>query len=202
MEEVITPGYTRISSIAGAFSSYGTVPKVILNNARERGTAVHSIVKDLIQDIPVEDERYVWHNTKMNGDVDIISLKGYIESFQRFWQPYEQSAYSFPERLYEDILKTTGEVDLVTQLDGERILIDWKCTAAKSESWNIQANGYTMLYEENYGAVIDTMLFVRLDKDGKMPEIIEIAHDVDLFYCAYEMYHRFFKNQVCNLEME
>lgn len=202
MEEVIRPGYTRISSIAGAFAGYGSVPKTILNNARDRGTAIHAIIKDLILDIPVEEDRYIWNNQKMNGDVEVVSLKGYIESFHRFWHPYEQSAILFPERLYEDILKTTGEVDLVTELNGERFLIDWKCTASKSESWVIQGNGYSMLYEDNYRQVIDTMLFVRLDKEGHMPEVVEIPHDMDLFFCAYEMYDRFFKNQVCNLEKE
>mgnify|MGYP001592753660 CR=1 FL=1 len=202
MIDDILPDYTRISSISGAFSGYNNVPRAILNNAASRGTQIHSIIKDLILDIPVEEERYLYNNVRMSGEIEQIYLKGYIDSFWKYWKTIETCGPTFPERMYEDILRTTGEVDLIAEYKGDRLLIDWKCTASKSESWAIQGNGYSILYEDNYCSVIDKILFVRLDKEGRDPEIVEIQHDVDLFHSAYEFYHRFFKNQRCNLEME
>lgn len=202
MREGVLPGYTHITDVSGAFANLGSIPKPILQNAAERGTHLHEIVKDTILNIPVDADRLYYMNRKMNGDLDKISLSGYMISFWRFWRKFEDSNVSFPDRIYDDLWMLTGEPDLITVLDGERYLIDWKFTSKSSPTWDIQANGYAMIYENAYEEVIDHMLFVRLDKDGGDPEVVQCMHDGDLFTVAFEFYEKFFKGQTCHLEME
>ncbi len=196
MNDEILPGFTRISQISGAFSGYGSIPKEILNNAAARGSQVHGIIKDVILDLPVDGDRYIYRGNREE------SLVGYMTSFWKFWRPIEDTQAIFPDRMNDFNLMLTGEMDLITTIDGERVLIDWKCTTKQSPSWDIQGNGYSLLYENSFNLVVDKILFVRLDKEGGDPEIIEIKHDIDLFMTAYEFYHRFFKGQKCNLECE
>ena len=202
MREGVLPGYTHITDISGAFAGYGNIPKSILQNAADRGIQVHEIIRDTILNIPIDAERFKYMDKKMNGDMKEINLQGYLISFWSFWRTLDDSPAIFPERMYEHNAKLTGEVDLITTVNSERILIDWKCTASPSASWDIQGNGYAWMYEALFEQVIDKILFVRLDKDGKDPEIIEIKHDLELFEKAFEFYERFFKGQKCNLESE
>lgn len=202
MREGVLPGYTHITDISGAFAGYGSIPRSILQNAADRGNQVHDIVKDVILNVPVDGERYYYFNKRMNGDIERINLQGYLESFWKFWRPHEDSPALFPDRMYQNRLMLTGEVDLITMIDDKRVLIDWKCTASASPSWDIQGNGYCWMYEDLFEEVIDKILFVRLDKDGKDPEVIEIKQDIELFDTAFEFYERFFKGMKCNLECE
>ncbi|GEM_PF-3225089 len=197
MSDDILPGFTRVSAISGAFGGYGNIPKEILNNAAARGSQVHDIIRDVILNVPVDGERYIYR-----GERNTNSLVGYMESFWKFWRPHDDSPAVFPDRMNDFNLMLTGEVDLITTINDERVLIDWKCTACASPAWDIQGNGYSLLYENSFHQVIDKILFVRLDKDGAEPEVVEIKHDIDLFMTAYEFYHRFFKGQKCNLECE
>lgn len=196
MSDDILPGFTRISAISGAFSGYGSIPRIILDNAAARGCQIHDIIKDVILNIPVDGERYIYRGVREQN------LTGYMTSFWKFWRPYEDSLATFPDRMYDNLHMLTGEVDLITTINGERVIIDWKCTNCSSPAWDIQGNGYSMIYENLYEQVIDKILFVRLDKEGADPEVIEIKHDTDLFMTAFEFYQRFFKGQKCNLEME
>jgi len=91
---------------------------------------------------------------------------------------------------------------LIAEINDERVLIDWKCTKKPSEAWHIQGNGYAQLFENAHENMIDKIIFVRLDIDGNDPEVIEIEKDGNLFANAFEFYHRFFKDQKCNLELE
>ncbi len=197
MKDEILPGYTRITEISGAFSGYGSIPKSILQNAADRGNQVHGIIKDVILDIPVDGERYIYRGEKKSDD-----LMGYMKSFWEFWRPLQDCQVEFIDRMYDHKVMLTGETDLIAVIDGERVLIDWKCTSMASPAWDIQANGYTWMYENLHEKVIDKMLFIRLDKEGRAPEVIEIKHDTELFTTAFEFYLRFFKGLNCNLECE
>lgn len=204
MERIIKDGYTRVSTISGAFGGYGGIPAAILKNAANRGTAVHEIIKDLILDIPVAENRFEFMNQKPNGDLEKISLKGYVDSFWIFWKPIEARIVPvlIEEEIENEVLMVTGQPDYFGKLDNRTILFDWKCTSKNSTNWDIQANGYVDLYEPYYNDVVEEMNFVRLDKDGKEPEIVELVRDLDLFSNCHGYYHRYFKNQINYLEKE
>jgi hypothetical protein len=195
MNDEILEGYTRISDISAAFANYGKVPKNILDYAADRGSRVHYIISDLLNDIVVKEERYTFCGK---------SLRPYIESFEKFWKPYEGSEILIQEeRLYHERMMVTGTPDLLANMDGKIVLIDWKCTRDIGKHWIIQASGYEeLLIENKYGSMIDKIIFVKLDKDGAYPIITEYEPNPDLFMNAYEFYKMFFMDQTHNLEMD
>lgn len=192
--EDIKEGYTRISDIASSFSRYHAIDPAVLKNAADRGTAVHDIIFDLMNDIPVGNERYTWLGKEM-------ALKGYVDSYLRFWERYENCTILNQEaRLYCDDLKVTGQMDLIIEKEGKMILIDWKCSYKAAKHWQIQAGGYNHLHKNK----LDEIYFVRLPKDGKDAEVIsyDCFSCTDMFKRAYDFYKMFFEGQELNMEME
>jgi hypothetical protein len=194
MNDIILPGYTRISEIAGAFVNYSNIPPERLENARIRGENVHAQIKDYLHDIP-----------------SITEYEGYMKSFHKFWGTLiNPKILMVEQRMYEEKLKVTGQMDLIIQdpILG-KILIDWKCTYGVGKHWEIQAAGYAHLAEHGHpegkqiqGHRIEHIIFVRLDKNGNDPETINYSKNGDLFQWAHAFYHKFLKDRKCYLDME
>ena len=183
----IKPGYTRVSDIAGAFAPYRDIPRDVLENAANRGKEVHQLIHERFLNIPDTDNKW----------------PKYMMSWERFWQPYRNSEVLLQEkRLYYDSWMITGQIDMIAIINGAVTLIDWKCTAATSPHWKIQAGGYDLL-AQRAGFKIDNWIFVRLDKGGGDPQVIQYDYwDMEWFEKAYEFYMKFLKDQTCNLESE
>lgn len=188
MNDEIKPGYDRVSDVASAFGNHGKIPKNILDYAADRGTLIHELIYDLMNDVFVKEERYLFCGK---------SIQGYIDSFWKFWKPYEGNfVLSQEKRYYHEKDLITGQIDLLVNINNEPVLIDWKATSAVGKHWEIQAAGYFRL------SGVNRALFVRLDKDGNFPEVTEYGPNDYLFGTALDMYRMFFKDQKSNLEME
>ena len=201
----IPEGYTRISDISSAYAGYSKIPKEFLDNAASRGTLVHNIIRDILRDIPVDESEW---------DHDGKSVKGYVDSFRRFWN-HDWNILAIEQRYNESDLKISGEMDLLAEIDGKVTLIDWKCTAKTGKHWKIQGSGYTAICEKPHFILhddnteewcnpihIDRVWFVRLESIGISPDIVEIEPNIDLFLSAFELYQEFFKNQKINIEKD
>lgn len=193
MEETIQEvkdGYTRISAIASAFAGYGSIPKHVLDRAAARGSCVHSLIFDHMNDITIPSERWDFMGAPLNG---------YFDSFLSFWKQYEGADILLQEqRINDDKLMLTGEPDLLIKHNHKTILIDWKCSHAVGKHWQLQASGYSHLIN----TWIDKIVFVKLDKNGKDPVVTEFQADLDQFMSAYSLYKAFLKDLQCNLEDE
>jgi hypothetical protein len=187
-QEIIKPGYTRISAISSAYAGYYNIPRDVLDLAAYRGTEVHRLIQHYLKDLP--------------GTAD--DLKPYLDSFHKFWMPYEDSRIiALEERIYNEGLLVTGKLDLLAEVKGVITLMDWKCTYKTARHWAIQASGYHYIASAAYPDMkIDKIEFVRLRKDGKFPEIIEYEIDHDLFLNAHNLYVKFMKDQENHLEDE
>ncbi len=198
MQEEIKPGYVRVSSIASAFAGYGQVPKKILDYTADRGTRCHSIIYYLMNHLQVPDEVYMFEGK---------SVKGYIESFEKFDVESRILNVKYQERrFYDDIHFLTGQIDLLgygsgKNNEGEYVLIDWKTSKEIGKHWEIQAWGYHELCKHN-GIELDKIIFVKLDKEGGNPISVEYEPNPGLFYKAYEMYKRYFKDLKLDMENE
>lgn len=193
VKEEIKPGFVRISDVASAYAGYGKVPQAVLNYAADRGSKIHSIIADLMNDIVVKEDRYVFCGK---------SVQPYLDSWQKFYDTLNIEKIEMQEeRLYDDELMTTGQPDLVAVINGERVLIDWKATSSVGAHWELQAAGYHELLRANQWA-INKMIFVKLDKDGGAPIIKTYHPNLQLFLSAYELYKKFFKDLKINLEMD
>jgi len=192
-KEEIRPGYDRISDIASAFGGYGRIPQKIMDYAGDRGERCHSIVYDLMNDIVVKEDRYIFCNK---------SIRGYIDSWQRFANTFDMSNIMLQEnRLYMETPKVTGQVDLLVRQGNQTILLDWKTSKDIGKHWAIQASGYCELLKAN-NINVTKILFVKLDKDGGEPVITEYSEDKQLFLHAHDLYVRFFKDLTVNMEFE
>jgi hypothetical protein len=193
VKEDIRPGFIRISDIASAFAGYGKVPQNVLNYAADRGSKAHQIIVDLMNDIVVKEERYMFCGK---------SIRPYLDSWEKFMDTIHIDKIELQEeRLYDEDLMTTGQPDLVAVIDGERVLIDWKATSQVGAHWEIQAAGYYELLRAN-GWTLNRMIFVKLDKDGEAPIVKTYHPNLDLLMKAYELYKKFFKDLKINLEMD
>ena len=196
----IKPGYTRVSEVSSAFAAYGRIPQETLDKAAARGDHVHELIFDYLNDVPISEDRWMFAEK---------SVKGYFESFLKFWESFKGlEVVAQEQRFYEDNLMITGQPDVVVTLAGERIIFDWKCTTSIGRHWDIQAQGYFKLFNDGYDETdrryalpADEAVFIRLDKDGKEPDLKEYRNQNE-FKKYLDIYDKYFKSLKCNLEGE
>lgn len=195
MQDDLKEGYTRVSTVASAFAGYGTVPKHVLDRAAARGSCVHGLIFDYMNDITIPAERWDFMGT---------DLRGYFESYRQFYDQYQGAAILLQEeRINDDDLLLTGEPDLLIRHNKKNLLIDWKCSHAVGKHWQLQASGYDYLLKKRYRIEEEIcIVFVKLDKNGKSPVVTEYKANWLQFLNAYDLYKVFMQDQKCNLEDE
>lgn len=150
----IKEGYIRVSDILGIWSDFSHIDPEVLDNKCRIGTNVHSLIQAHVNDVP------------LTGEDD---EEGYFESWKK-WNSYCKREF-IPEmqelRLYDDILKITGQIDCIVEQNGKRNLIDWKTSASANKlAWEMQAAFYHYLCTTNSIEICDEVLFIQLDKKG------------------------------------
>jgi len=163
---------------------------------------VHRIIDDLLNDLVVPDEKYMFEGK---------SVRPYVESWEKYWETMQVQEIGLQEkRLYGEEMKITGRMDLVARihnpftLKDDVTLFDWKTSRDVGKHWQIQAGGYLHILRENY-IHIDNIVFVKLDKDGGDAVFTEyevVKGLTDLFCTAHDLYMMFFKDLDINMEMD
>jgi len=166
--------YVRVTNVLYPLSGLKSIPTEILQKAATRGTRVHEICDALMADIGVldlEDE-----------------VAGYIRSFEQ-WLP--RKFLEKPDRFFCDTYKITGECDGM-YVDGEDlVLFDIKTPVKPSNTWMLQLSAYAYLARLS-GYPVTVIEVVRLNKDGKPPEVIRYKEDFDLFLSCLNVYRYFY----------
>jgi hypothetical protein len=166
--------YTRVTEILFPLSGLKSIPAEILKKAADRGTKVHDICDAIMMDIGIldlEDE-----------------VAGYIKSFEQ-WIP--KQFLEKPDRFFCDTYKITGECDGLYAEGEDLILFDIKTPVKPSSTWNIQLSAYAYLARLS-GYPITMIEVIRLNKDGKAPEVIRYKEDFDLFLSCLKVYRYFY----------
>ncbi len=180
MKEEIRPGFTRITTIASAFVDMKSIPPDVLKNAGERGTRVHAACDAII----VGDDFGVYPD----------SDAGYIESFKK-WYVGKVFLPKMP-RIYDEGDMLTGEIDLMYRCPKRGlVLVDLKTSAKESKSWQVQAGGYLHLLDYVTFDEIGEVEFIKLSKDESYPKIYNYAVDTSLFYCCFNTWKHYYKDQ-------
>jgi hypothetical protein len=201
MRANVKPGYTHISDIASAYGGMGRIPQKILDYCADRGTACHNLISWIMNDVPI-DEKDFYFAGKNLMKIRIDEEPSYIDSWKSYWDTLDVNEILIQEeRYYTEVIKLTGQVDLVARIGDETVLFDWKTSRDVGKHWLLQASGYYWMLE-CHDITIDKILFVKLDKEGKVPIVTEYAPEPNLFMCAYDLYMRFFKDLQVNMEME
>src|SRR5690348_14045834 len=127
-EELILPGYTRVTEPLQGFSKYDLIDPVVLDNAKDRGTRVHKFcemyAKGLLFDMSIVDD----------------DCKNYIECFSKWFDDNVEDVIFTEKRFYNEEYKLTGQIDLKAFLKGKEypFIIDIKTTTGISKSWSLQ----------------------------------------------------------------
>lgn len=168
--------YVRVSQVIQPFSNINGIPKEILDRKASIGTIVHQYIDDFING---------------NVPISVVEALGYIESFHK-WRDAIHPSFPLSEVRYCDEDKMfTGQLDALAKIDGESkaVLIDFKCSAQESPTWEMQAHLYHYLYKcgklvvqegDNWTIakdeapkleLADTFLWIKLDKAGGYPKV-------------------------------
>lgn len=170
--------YTRVTEVLFPLSGLKGIPAEVLKKAAERGTKVHEICDAIMSDLG-----FFWTSTDQK-------LLGYIQSFNQ-WLP--KSFIDKPDRFYCDDIMLTGECDRIYEDYGDLVLIDIKTPAKESKTWRLQASAYSYLAKKS-GYNISRIEFIKLDKEGKFPEVLTYKEDMEMFLKCLDVHRHFHKN--------
>ena len=168
--------YPSITTILGQLSKQGIMEwrkrvgeeeaNKISRQASTRGTAVHQLCEDYINNDPD------WKKDVMpNNLASFLDLKKIIdERLDNVW--FQE------EFLYSDKLECAGQVDCIAEFDGQLSVIDFKTSRKpKKEEWIenyfIQTSFYAAAFYERTGIVIKQCVIL-ITVDGHEPQVFKI----------------------------
>jgi ATP-dependent exoDNAse (exonuclease V) beta subunit len=159
--------YARVTEVLSEYSDFSHIPKATLENKQRIGTNVHEAIHDWIV-----------------GDFTVLSddERGYFESY-REWEACTNPRFIQAEsRYYNDTKMVTGQIDGLVFLEGDTlpVLIDYKTSAAESKSWPLQGHIYHWMIASTGTIIAPRILFIKLDKEGKMPKVFCYEYDPNI----------------------
>lgn len=131
---------------------YGPVDPSVLATAAAKGTAVHNAIENYLE----------------FGVTDIApDFKGYFDAFLAWYEEYEPVVIGKECRVYHKQLRYAGTCDLICEINGQIVLIDFKTSYQLCMMLHmIQLEGYARAWESQ-GIKIDDRAILHLKKDGK-----------------------------------
>lgn len=195
MDELIKPGYTRVTEPLQGFSKYDMIDPDVLANAADRGTRVHKFCEMYAKGL--------WCVV----DDDCIN---YVDAFKKWFDDNVREVIFTERRFYNDEYMITGQIDILAVLkDGDRsVIIDIKTTSSIGLSWSLQTAAYLFLLQgisfKSSGLTerecikkvsnlypIERRVAVNLPKTGSKVKVIEYTNyenDLRLYLNCLELY--------------
>ena len=143
------------------------VANQIMRTAAKRGTAVHQLVED-----------YLNNEELSNQDVLPLALFSILKP-----ELDDINNIALQEGgLYSDKWGIAGRVDCIAEYKGKLSVIDFKTsTKEKKEEWVenyfIQGSAYCEMYEERYGTSINQVVILIVTEDGAVQSFIKDKKD-------------------------
>ena len=143
------------------------VANQIMRSAAKRGTAVHQLVEDYLNNIELSNQDVLPTAlfTLLKPELDNINNIRIQEG-----------------GLYSDKLGVAGRVDCIAEYKGKLSVIDFKTsTKEKKEEWVenyfIQGSAYCEMYEERFSQTIDQVVILIVTEDGAVQTFIKDKKD-------------------------
>ena len=143
------------------------VANQIMRQAASRGTAVHQLVEDYLNNIELskQDVLPVALFTILKPELDNINNIRIQEG-----------------GLYSDRLGVAGRVDCIAEYKGKLSVIDFKTsTKEKKEEWVenyfIQGSAYCEMYEERFSQTIEQVVILIVTEDGAVQTFVKDKKD-------------------------
>lgn len=150
--------YPSVTQILTPINNLGGIPPAVLENARERGVAVHKTCE--LFDVGMLDE----------STLDPI-LAPYLAAWKMFLYTRKFEVVLAEHQMYHSQKEYAGTIDRILQSLGKKgahYLADIKATFAFVETVGPQTAGYLDMWNVEYKEdQIKNRLSVRLKKDGK-----------------------------------
>lgn len=150
LDGVVIPSVSEVIRFLSR-EEYGDVNQYLLDNAAQRGTAVHKACEKIVK----------------TGECEAgVDIAGYVRAFIKFCEDHEcrftDSETALACRQY------AGTLDLCGLVDGRFSIVDIKTSyAVKKTLVKAQLNGYLRLWRENREASIEALHCLQLLQDGK-----------------------------------
>lgn len=124
----------------------------LLNKAKQRGSRCHELFEEYL----------------LMGELDIDEIESeyipYVQQFVLWAKTYRPKVIFTEKKLFD--YDFCGTCDLICEIDGKRLLVDYKCTAtADKKSLSVQLEGYYRLCQK-HGIDIDECWYLHIKKDG------------------------------------
>jgi genome maintenance exonuclease 1 len=154
------------------------------NRASARGSRLHKLCEDTLNNCPSEPSMF-----------DLEVFKQFQKAIARI-----NNISCIEKRLYSDILRVAGTVDLIAEFDGQIAIIDWKTSTRIKHREDIshyfaQAAAYAVAYEELTGIKVPTIVIVMAVDHERDPIIfVEKVKDWVPEFIKYRKIFRLLKN--------
>ena len=158
------PSVTEIANPI-SFERLNALQETLLERARARGSRCHELFEEYL----------------LIGDLDIEEIETeyipYVQQFVLWCKTYRPKVIYTEKKLFGD--EFCGTCDLITQIDGKTLIVDYKCTSqADKKSLSVQLEGYYRLCQK-YEIHIDDTYYLHIKKDGYVFK--PIKRDVEWF---------------------
>lgn len=173
--------HIRVSEILAQFRDFSKIHPKVLSEKCDIGIEVHRNIHQYKTGGFVMFDSYPVRNPMT---AEILRWEdrgeGYFNSYLMWDEKNKPSYQIMEERFYDDNLMLTGQIDGLMSAD-QPVLVDFKCSYKSDlEMWSMQAHYYSHLLKHNGVPVSDKFIWLRLKKDGKMPEVLEIEFDENM----------------------
>ena len=148
------------------------VANYIARTAAQRGTAVHKMCEDFLnnQHLAWPDEFEKHKSKNFLAWCMFAQMKDILSNINNI-KCLEAS-------LYSDTLKVAGQVDCIAEYKGELSVIDFKTSSKErkddyNENYYIQTCAYAEMFKERTGQTVDKLVILVVTQDGTVQEFIK-----------------------------
>ena len=144
------------------------VANYIARTAAQRGTKVHHMCEDLINNKEVKREPFL--------------AAALFSQIEKVIKDKVDNVYAQECGLYSDRYMVAGRVDCIAEYDGVLSIIDFKTSRSeRNDDWNesyyIQASAYAEMFEERTGTPIQQIVILVVTEDGTVQEFVKKKHE-------------------------
>lgn len=174
--------YARVSNVIQPFTNFGHIDPKVLANKAKIGTSVHEAIKD-----------------DLDGcfPIPCTTGLGYFQSYCKWKEHLNPKVVQSEVRYFCDKKMITGQIDCLIEIPNSMqlpVLVDFKTSHSESrEVWKMQSHLYNYLLIENGIDVCPRFIFLKLDKNGKMPEVFQYAYDNEIHKKCMKAVEEFWK---------
>ena len=152
------------------------VANYVARTSAARGTAVHHMCEDYLNNFPTEwPDKWSEHEKKFLPFCLFKQLENKV--LQKIDNIRSQEC-----ALFSNKYKVAGRVDCIAEYDGKLSIIDFKTsTKERNDEWNenyyIQASAYAEMFEEQTGTPIEQIVILVVTEDGAVQEFVKEKYD-------------------------